>query len=419
MPAVPPTFITAFDKELVGSTSARDPLGILPIWSLRGRDIVPHLTEQTTSAEGFQLLLTSLWLWSKFLQNQRYTKHNREIRAFYLVVEQAFARAYATRTQDWPLPGRNRVMARRDEHVHQLSIHNHEHHLLRSQLANGTWGLYRGAAVRSGMLSKDGMSLTREAWAHVAAYTGLTAPLQVRLFDLAHSALERPDHGVQFSADVSNTLATSLADILQQMPQGPFIEEHLLSAHPSCSDLATRLLSTIGEGNPIPHREFITEAAEDHEEHRPALENILACENLLAPIESVFRWLCHHNGHKVHEAIRELPVEMSEFEGALIGFRDSGTYTEGAKRRHALYSAELQISDREALVRSIVHIHKKVSDERRKAPWVYLDENDRLVSGIEASKPDRSEMIPGVSWRNDYYLGPLLSVARRLSSEAA
>lgn len=53
-----PFFITDPDKDLIRATASRDPLGIIPVRSVRGRDLVPHLTEQTDRAAGFQLLLS-------------------------------------------------------------------------------------------------------------------------------------------------------------------------------------------------------------------------------------------------------------------------------------------------------------------------------------------------------------------------
>jgi len=116
-----PYFLLAQDEELIGAASSRDPLGILPVWSARGRDLVPHLTMQTMAAEGFQLLLTILWLWQKFVVES--PELSGEQRAFYLVVEQAFGRSTGRFHKDaWVIPGGRRIRASADEGFAELSV---------------------------------------------------------------------------------------------------------------------------------------------------------------------------------------------------------------------------------------------------------------------------------------------------------
>ena len=57
---------TKEDNELLGSVTLRDPLGLQVLWSTMGRKLIPHLTEQTTRVEGFQLLVTIFYLHERF-----------------------------------------------------------------------------------------------------------------------------------------------------------------------------------------------------------------------------------------------------------------------------------------------------------------------------------------------------------------
>ena len=58
-----PLLLTAKDYELLGASSRVDAMGVLAIWSVRGRALVPHLTEQTTNVRGFQILVEAFRLW--------------------------------------------------------------------------------------------------------------------------------------------------------------------------------------------------------------------------------------------------------------------------------------------------------------------------------------------------------------------
>ena len=42
-----PVLISKPDKKLIGPAIRRDPMGMFAIWSVRGRDLVPHLTATT------------------------------------------------------------------------------------------------------------------------------------------------------------------------------------------------------------------------------------------------------------------------------------------------------------------------------------------------------------------------------------
>ena len=63
-----PLLITAKDDELVGASSHSDAMGVLAIWSIRGRDLVPHLTEQNTNIRGFQILVEAFRLWELYYE---------------------------------------------------------------------------------------------------------------------------------------------------------------------------------------------------------------------------------------------------------------------------------------------------------------------------------------------------------------
>jgi len=87
---ISPLMVTAKDDDLLGMSNRSDAMGILAVWSVRGRDLVPHLTEQTTSVRGFQILVEAFRLWE--IYEPAHPQHAGSLDDFFLLIEQAFAR---------------------------------------------------------------------------------------------------------------------------------------------------------------------------------------------------------------------------------------------------------------------------------------------------------------------------------------
>jgi hypothetical protein len=155
-----PLMLTEKDDELLGVANRSDAMGVLAVWSVRGRDLVPHLTEQTTNVRGFQILVEAFRLWE--LYEPAHPEHAGRLDDFFLLIEQAFARTVGWHDKEWPLPGARRVYARSSEQPH-ISLNDPDWHLLGGQKANGLWGLYRGASRRAGLLVDDMTRLSADS----------------------------------------------------------------------------------------------------------------------------------------------------------------------------------------------------------------------------------------------------------------
>ena len=88
-----PLLITEKDDELFGASSRLDAMGVLAIWSVRGRDLIPHLTEQTANIRGFQILVEAFRLWELYELNR--PEHADRLDDFFLLVEQASVRPHS------------------------------------------------------------------------------------------------------------------------------------------------------------------------------------------------------------------------------------------------------------------------------------------------------------------------------------
>ncbi len=150
-------------------------------------------------------------------------------------------------------------------------------------------------------------------------------------------------------------------------------------------------------------------------DHRATIEDAVRCENLLAVVEAIFLWLCASKGRTVAAAVEELPVNLDALGAARAAFGHSGAYRgDTAVARQSRFHEELNTSDKDALARSVLQLHEKVSEERKRAPWVWEDQGV-LFSDVDVERPPDGALQVGLAWRNDYYLEPLRGIAKQLA----
>lgn len=409
-------FWTEQDNELTRHAESRDPLGLLPIWSVRGRELVPHLTEQTGRAEGFQLLLAIYWLWGRYAAE--YSAQSSALRSFYMVAEQAFAHATVRVAGDWVLPGRLRVLARKGSPAPGLSERPQDG-LLDNQLGNGTWGLYRGAAMRGGLLSEDMVCLSSRANETCLASPPLAEQHAARLLALLHTAVSRPGTGAVFDIKSNDSLVKAMAQVVTSLPHRALLRT-LLVRSPEITQLLGQAATTMEELKGW-QRRLLLQGQSSFPAHREALINVLQCEAFISPLESLFMWMCSQNGRELSLMAAEVPLPVAQLPSAFDSFCDSGFYPSGGSRnRFDLYRQLTDVSSPLGFMESVMSIHKKIAEGRRRAPWATI-ENGRLVAGVEVDEPADGEhlaasMTPNLSWRNDYYLAPLRALALQLGT---
>lgn len=399
-------WFTEEDKDLIGSRSTRDPLGFLPIWSQRGRAVVPNLTEQTVEARGFQLLVTTLNLWQDFQSRNPQVKIRVE--EFFLLVEQAFAFSVQSRSGQWPLPGRERVVKFTPDQA-RLWL---KRGILDNQLGNGIWGLYRGAAFRSNILHDSLRRLSDAFYHQMGDKLGLDGRQRNKLFNRVLAAVtDHREVGEEFNLHGSRGLPNQLDEILKKMPQKALLRRHLLPSE----SLVERVAQLLYEhrkafwNDGSFRRIFIELCIKQFPQEKEVFEQILLCENFIAPVERVFRYLFRFVGQPISKVVTELDIDLKLFKGAFDGFCDSGKYTGGTFRRFTIYKDGIQLSSKEDFICSILACHLKVATDRHREPWVTF-ENGKIQAFSQESGPEELDATPGRTWNNDYYLRPLLSV---------
>jgi len=401
--------VSAKDDELLGVTNRSDAMGVLAVWSVRGRDLVPHLTEQTTEVRGFQILVEAFRLWEEY--EPAHHQHAGRLDDFFLLVEQAFARTVGCHPKNgmgWTLPGARRVRARSTAEPH-ISLLDLNWHLLGGQKANGLWGLYRGASQRAGLLQEDMMRLSGLTMEQATSHPGIAPEAQSRLFSLVKRAMD--GETVAIPTNLNNILTKSLYNTYWDLPLANHLHAQLIESNDLTKRLAERLLGT----DELDHRIFLLAAVQDWPEHRAVLEDVVRCENLLAVIESVFLWLCASKGKTINEAAKDLSIDLEALETVRIDFGHSGTYPgETARARFDRFYRDLDTSNHAMLLRSVLRLHEQVSEARKRAPWVWEDQG-MLFSDVDFDHPAETDLQVEVAWRNDYYLYPLQRIAKQLA----
>ena len=322
-----------------------------------------------------------------------------------MLVEQAFARTIGSREGDWPLPGARRVRGRLDE-APCISVVDGGWHLLGGQLASGIWGLYRGAARRAGLLNLDMVRLSEATQSEVDDSSHLNGRALEHLLELVDGALDGKT--VELPTDGRTVLYGALWRTFTEVPLRSHLQATLIDSHDLNQVVADRLVLE----EELDHRTFMEQAAERLNE--PALMRVIKCENLLAVVEGVFRYLCCAKGEKLERAAGALSVHLPTIEKARQAFADSGEYPgQTASSRQARFHKDLDTSSSVELARSVLSLHQAVSEERQRAPWVW-EEGGRLHCDVDVFEPIEGDITVGIAWRNDYYLRPLRAIALQL-----
>jgi hypothetical protein len=409
------SLLTERDPEILGVANSIDGMGVLAVWSARGRDLIPHLTAQTTSARGFQVLLEALRLIEVMARSEPAIAE-RTADAF-MVIEQVFARLVAEDTGDWPLRGARRARGRVGQSV-MVSVVDRSWHLQGAQLGNGLWGLYRGAASRAGLLDASSERLSDDAMTEAAARPIVSSSAAMaELTSLVAGALD----GASVSLNTSNSrpLVDEILAGWHALPLRDLLQRQIVLADELTTNLATVLLEAASDD--VPYRDVLAMTATRRPDRLDSIEGVRRCEDLLSVLESVFFYACAAGEDRTSlvEAAAGLEIDLNTLQAVADEFAASGVYDGVAKTRAEDYVRLLKTESTTALLESVLEIHGRVARARGRALWVWVDDQDRLVADVSVGAPKQEAFEVGTAWRNDYFLSSLQSVARELAEVAA
>jgi hypothetical protein len=153
-------FLTELDEraEVKGS---RDPLGIVPVWSKFGREVVGNLTTVTNSVRGFTTLLIGVEL-ADMLREQLRMEAPPILETF-MRFEQLAGYARVRQYKSADIRGIRRVTLRLNEGGTIRISAESGAQILSNQKTYGLWGLFTMPARSCGLLEKGQSRLTPES----------------------------------------------------------------------------------------------------------------------------------------------------------------------------------------------------------------------------------------------------------------
>lgn len=432
-------FLTEIDPN-AKTKGSRDPLGTLSVWTGFGRRVVGNLTSQTTSLDDFRVLVTGCWL-----EDQLAGQLDFEGDAF-LVWEQLSAYARLTVLDD-PPGFRGITRAKRFFAGDRIDVSaERTNQLLTNQRAYGIWGLYRAAGWRCGLLATDtplvrseSLDLVRQHYLPIleAAWGAGGGEL---LWWVRSGHELRPGRDRAKLEAIARCISGPLTSEEAALYQATLVLGGASNSSSDCQGALAEALLDTGSEDWFPDSHDLLGMAASSRSSAPlaeALEDIVACEALLAPAAMCFSFLSQQDGTTVSEVARRLCAHFGPTTPLLerrwlerlrsIQLRQPrllaavpGVDGRGAQRwldiAEALHGAEFA-----RLVRLLVQQNEAVSRDRgANVGWVAISADDALtVQLADTSTRLRTPDEVATMWFNSYFIDNLHRMAHQVREAAS
>jgi hypothetical protein len=398
-PALP--FFTANDPELVRATAVRDPLGLLPVWSGVGRELVPHLASGVYKLSGIKAVLLIHWL----LQEPLKEVASRNFRACFRLLEgllEYYLWAHANAGQCFG----TRALSRPDGF--RLFAHD------AGTAVNGLYQYYSGTCRRAELVDAEWTVLPdvatafRRCWS-TSAVNALRHGLERVLDDIDRQAFEPKQvlDGTQVLARAigeafdSTALMTVMrdrvlgnaaqvafarhcADIRQQASGQPKVDQMV-------DDLALRLRDDREPASAL----------------RPSLTRVSECEHFLVLVQDAFDLMRALERNSLGQAAKWMEPSRAVHRDRAQRF--AGLYAANAGERDEQIAAlanALTSGPTESFLQEVINHHQRLMKERGSEPLLSIDEG-KIVSLLGAERSlitVQDHMNRGLPWNNGYYL---------------
>ena len=418
-----PTFFTALapDEAIQGS---RDPLGLLPIWSRLGRGLIGNVTTVSGDLRGWTTLLIMAGLYRERVDAGLIDEAHTEplFRAEQLV---AYSRVLANHAGD--VRGLNQIK----KHLNTYDQGNkpiplglaQERRILTAQQSAGVWGQISSPAGASQLIDRRTRALTPAAHAlWSSTFAPKLAPFATRITEILTDRRGfEPSRG-------DAALATTLAGLhqLKLAPaEVPVYRDHILyggavgSTQREFVELwrAETGDTALREGVNIPRTAALAQHARAAAlpEVGAGLENIVAAERLLAPMERLFSFVQGRHRASIDDTIAELRKDWDEpiataamATDDVLGPPVHSVYP-GVEVGAALTKVReaLAIGAWEAAIYGVIDLNAITMRRRGGAEWV------RVVDGkLDVRLADESSSLPKLDALHrdlvhSYYLDPI------------
>jgi len=393
-------FLTTRDVDLDSAERRADPLGLGPVWSAAGHELLPHLTESTNEGAGFTVLTAGLWLHDQFLRAKPERRNTRQ-ELFFLLIEQVFA--WSAYPDDWPLPGTRQLNLRASEPAISRT-----RQILDNPLASGVLGLYRTSAERAGLISQSSAGY-RVSDSTSDVLTKVCTIPQAKLFAILDEVLAGDDlEDVPFTGHAA--LKSSVVDLLNSRKLKTHLYQSLIRIE--SIEAIAQLLAASGTGD---LRSFVSRCKRTFP-GIPTFDTILRTENYIGFLEECFRFFFRPSATlgnlstAMGFSIEGLKRSHREFEDTL-----GRPHLRGVAASRARLCASLDFQDKRSFFQSLIELHERICEDRQSGVWIRLEDGGYLRPLVDLPSSPEWKAEPGQqNWRNDYYFSPLLRLYRGL-----
>ena len=406
-------FFTAPDPALVRATSVRDPVGVLPVWSGIGRELVPNLASGVSILDGIKGVLLIHWL----TQNPLKDLADRKFRAcfrllegmleYYLWAEPGKLHCYGTRALG--SPGGFQVNTRDA-----------------STVVNGLYQYYSGSCRRAGLLdgewnlAPEVAIALKQCWS-AAATQALKPDFQRVLED------SRLSYRPQEVLAASEPLRAALRKVFASEPLTKVLQVRLLGNAAQVA-LARHCAAIRGQKPPSPDR-FVAQLAQRLQDAPdaasallPSLTRVADCEQFLVVLQDSFDLLRALDRHPLAHAAAFLEPQHAAHKAKAERF--VALFDANASERDgqiALLAGHLAQGSPLSFLQELVGHHQRLVRERGAEPLLAIEEG-RVVSplGEDRKLPEvRQRLAGGTPWINGYYLATAGTIHTQLFKEGA
>lgn len=409
---------------------SRDPLGVQPVWSFFGRQVVTNLTTVTTSIRGFTVLLLGRLCTEKMIAKG--TVGEQDALSIFLKVEQicSYAR-YIAHHVDVDIRGIERVKRFYEENRPNVPIYDDARGMILSdQKVYGLWGLYSVSARVSGIIADGPVGLTEFAREFAEKH------YWPKLQSIEHRFFKLLKEGGTLRAHKNDPIFRSISDILPQKLTKDEIwfysqtlrdALHVKNQHASKRQpLFAELLRNHSDFESYTNRAEIINLAKaargQDEVLATRLIKITRLEALLASAEAIFDYLQTQGGQapadiaaKIRDQwgtfVPNLADPLDDILREIIGIVGTDLGAVMQKCDQALGAGAY-----ENAIGAILEWNKRIMAGRKAAPWIQLSSGklDVRYRGQERGLPG-GDALPEL-WRNPYFIDTLKSIAHQLEA---
>jgi hypothetical protein len=422
-------FLTELDEraEVKGS---RDPLGLVPIWSRFGREVVGNLTTVTGSVRGFTTLLIGLEL-ADMLREQYRSDAPQPLDAF-LRFEQLAGYARVKCQGERGIRGYRRVSRRLAESRRIRISADPEHQILSNQRTYGLWGLFTIPARQSELVlaGEPRLSMAAREFVHRHYFSMLRNGRSLKaLLDLMRrDAFDLHPDGRD--ADLLEAVGRMHNRKLRS-EERLFYRDSLAWGGPVDSTqgrqqaLAEALEDVATDEFGFAEFRAVQKKVRKNEPLAAALEKIGHLERLIAPAALVFGFLQDRDGQTRRSVARQLadtwsrPLKIDV--SAIDALRSDIARAVPAAAEVDLWLQLAQgfaAGHYEQVIDVLVAMNAAVMQRRHgAAAWIVIEASGRIRVRIT---DERADLVPVEQaeerWRSTYFINALWRVSRDVAA---